>query len=138
MSYCRSQSTAWRNVAGETILIDLEAKVMYGLNETAAFVWEAIETVPDLRRIARLMSDENGCPPCDVAELERFCAELEELGLLHRAEPGETIAARPVEARPPKDTSPPAILWREEVRRLAATCAFLPGQNPLCNQVPTS
>lgn len=137
MRYLRSRDTAWRTVADETIVIDLEAKLMYGLNETAAFVWHSIETLPDLRQLARLIAEGDEVSAADLEVLERFCAELEGLGLLRRAEDHEAGAPRPVEVRRPGDSSPPRILWREEVRRLAATCAFLPGMNPLCNQVPT-
>ncbi len=130
--YRRAEHTASRAIAGETILLDLRRKVMYGLNETAAFLWQALATGEDLDRLGRLTADSEGS--IDVSVLESFCEELSALGLVRPAEPGEPSSS--VDVSPPGTLSPPRILWQEEVRQIAATCAFLPGENPICFQVP--
>ena len=49
--YQRSQQTAWRTIADETVILDLEKKQMYGLNPTGAFVWLTLEAVRDFDQL---------------------------------------------------------------------------------------
>ena len=76
-----------------------------------------------------------GSPPFGTEEIEAFLSELEALGLVQREEPEKRT---PVAIEAPAELEAPRILWQEKVEQIAATCAFLPAQNPLCNQVPVS
>ncbi len=141
--YQRSRQTAWRTIADETVLLDLEKKQMYGLNPTAAFIWQTLEATVDLDQWLRTLAA-GDAPAFGRGELEAFLNELLDLGLAQEvAEPEDRPEAA---VEPPVDTpprrgadetrAPPRILWREEVEQIAGTCAFLPAMNPLCTQVP--
>ena len=135
MRYRRARQTAWRQIAGETVLLDLEAKRMYGLNPTAAFVWQTLESMGDAHRMARAVVA-GQAPEVDFAgQIEAFLSELLDLGLVEAAEPEEP---KPVAIEPPAELETPKILWQETVEQIAASCAFFPATNPLCNQVPFS
>ena len=125
-------------VGEEMVIINLDAKIMYGLNESGAFLWQRIETVSDVDQLSALTKSSDGINPFDEAILQGFFEELEELKLLRRIEPSDVVPSLPVEVGQLEELTPPRILWSEEVRQIAATCAFLPAMNPLCNQVPFS
>ena len=129
MMYRRADHTAWRNLGDETVLVDLAANEMYGLNPTAGYVWQALEGSVDLNELAARLENVT----CE--QLKSFCSELFGLGLLVEADPvSDEAESVPV----PEESEPPALLWRESIRQAAATCAFLPAQNPLCVQAPFS
>ena len=138
MKVRRARQTAWRKIADETVLLHLEAKRMFGLSPTAAFVWQTLEVFDDLDAMLRALAG-GGDPPFDRAELEAFLRQLVELGLaLPADDEPDGPATSPTAIEPPDELEPPRILWQEEVEQIAATCAFMPGQSPLCNQVPMS
>ena len=56
MRYRRAAHTAWRTIADETVVLDLEAKRMHGLNPTAAFVWQTLEAMEDLGAMGTAMA----------------------------------------------------------------------------------
>ncbi len=136
--YQRGADTAWRTIVGETIVVHLGAKEFFGLNESGAQVWLALDGTAD----PGVLSARFGIAREDV---ESFCSELLTVGLVEVV----NEARAPMEVSPASDKSnprdsrgedadPPCIVWREEIQHVAQTCAFLPAQNPLCNQVPTS
>ncbi len=135
MTYRRAEHTAWRDLGDETVVVDLTAQRMIGLNPTAGTLWQALDGTRSLERLAEDLSLPG------LAELERFCAELEELGLLEAGAPasGEETAVAPLpaaaERQPP---TAPAVLWQEPIQQAGASCAFFPTQSPLCNQAPFS
>ncbi len=141
--YQRSRQTAWRTIADETVLLDLEKKQMYGLNPTAAFIWQTLEATDGIDEMLRALTagdagpeghQRKSSPAFGRGEIEAFLTELLDLGLAREvAEPEDRPDAA---AEPPADLEPPRILWREEVEQIAGTCAFLPAMNPLCTQVP--
>lgn len=130
----QAEHTAWRKLAGETVVLDLEGHCMFGFNETAAVVWSALVERPiPLHR--------------QTPETVEFLHRLVELGLAQVYEPGASPTAGEAELSAqgasefPEDLdfqSEPEILWQEKLEQAAATCAFLPGQNVLCGQVPFS
>lgn len=134
--YRRSSNTAWRTIVGETIVVHLDAKEFFGLNETAADVWNALDGAAD----TGALSSRFGIPPKDV---EAFFVELRGVGLVDLVEDDTASSEVARDTETPiaggmrtEGVDPPRIVWREEIRQVAATCAFLPGQNPLCVQVP--
>ena len=136
--YQRSANTAWRTIVGETIVVHLHAKEFFGLNETAADVWNALDGTADLG----VLSARFGIAPEDVAS---FCVELQELGLVVVVEEGVASSEVPPESEAliaggprTEAVDPPRIVWREEIRQVAASCAFTPALNPVCNQSPFS
>ncbi len=131
--YRRSRQTAWRTIGDETVLLDLEKKQMYGLNPTAAFVWQTLDSMPDSDAALEALRRTGVSPELERDEIETFLEELLDLGLVVEAEPGERPGA---DVEPPAELEAPKILWREEVEQIAGTCAFLPAMNPLCIQAP--
>jgi len=136
--YRRNSNTAWRTIAGETIVVHLDAKEFFGLNESAAEVWNALDGTVDLGGLAARFG-------IDPGEVAAFCAELEKLGLVEGVEEDEAPSeVSPESEMPPPDgpqtvaADPPRIVWREEIQQVAASCAFTPALNPTCNQVPFS
>ena len=131
---------------------------MYGFNASAAFVWQTLETFDDLTDMLRAMGAAGDEAAIGAGDLEAFLQELSGSGLIEQAEPEvqrphspaqrHSAARRPVGRRPadrrtpalepPTIPEPPRIVWQETVEQIAATCAFFPAQNPLCNQVPFS
>ena len=74
-------------------------------------------------------------PSFGAEELAAFCEELVGLNLLEEAEPENRV---PAAIEPLSNLEPPRILWQETLEQVAASCAFLPSQSELCNQVPSS
>lgn len=132
MRYRRARQTAWRTIADEMVLLDLERKRMVGLNPTAAFVWQTLDEMADSEAMLRALAA-GGRPAFGIRELDAFLEKLVALGLAQRGEPEKR---EPAAFEPPEDLEPPRILWQETVEQIAATCAFMPGQSELCNQVP--
>lgn len=106
---------------------------MYGLNESASFVWRTLESMADFDCMLQAMAIES--PAFGTEDIASFCDELVALNLLEATEPEERV---PAAIEPLSNLEPPRILWRETLDQVAASCAFLPAQNPLCNQVPFS
>ena len=138
MIYQRNANTAWRTIVGETIVVHLHAKEFFGLNETAADVWNALDGTADLG----VLSARFGIAPVEVAA---FCAELQELGLVEVVEEDEAPSEVSPESEKPLSggpqtggVDPPRIVWREEIRQVASSCAFTPALNPVCIQSPFS
>ncbi len=140
MKYRRARQTAWRTIAGETVLLDLAGKRMYGLSPTAAFIWLALETGTDSDRLLRAIRRGRDAD-FGSREIETFLAELAARGLAEEVRdpvPEDRDQRPEVAPEPPAELEAPAILWREEVEQIAGTCAFFPSTNPICNQAPFS
>ena len=138
LKYRIARQTAWRTIADETIVLNLASKRIFGLNKSAAFIWQTVDTMDSFDSVLEAMA--SGAPAGEslafgVEEIASFCDELVAFDLLEAADPEET---GPRSIEPPAVLEPPRILWQETLERVAASCAFFPAQNPLCNQVPFS
>lgn len=119
---------------------------MYGLNPAAAAIWELLGQDRDVAGLARVLGARQAGEIVSRDQVETFLRELLELTLVEAVEPAEDSgsAVEPTEdagpATDPPDrrdlSEPPKILWRETVEQVAASCAFFPATNPLCDQVP--
>ena len=114
-----AEHIAWREIDGETFVIDLQNKLMYGLNDTGGKVWRALEQGED--------------PPAGCAA-NGFVDEMLELGLLSGEAPQPSGDPQPSD----QDFVPPQVTWREELRSFAFSCGLLSGETPACEQVPTT
>ena len=134
MSYRRARRAAWRIIADEMVLLDLEGKRMYGLNPAAAYVWRHLDEVNDLSTLL----PENGSIGFGESEIKSFLDQLSDYGLVeHRAlDAVSNRSDRPEVLDEAVD--PPEILWQEEVEQIAGTCAMFPSTTPICNQAPFS
>lgn len=136
--YRRARQTAWRTIADETVVLDLEGKRMYGLNPAAGVVWQALDEAEDSGVLLRLIAGDRP-PTFGEPEIAAFINELVALGLAEEQQ--RTAGAGTVELpiiELPEELDPPAIAWCEDVEQIAGTCAFFPSTSPICNQVPFS
>ena len=118
---------AWRELAGETFVVDLKQRRMYGLNRAGSEVWKAICEERD---------PGNGQSGAGVGVVRRFLGELFELGLVN-VSGSETKTAGEEGTVPEVDeSSVPRVVWREDLHAFAASCGLPPGSTPTCNQVP--
>jgi hypothetical protein len=123
----QAEGIAWRRIGSETFVVDLRAKVMYGLNATGGALWQAIVDGEDLdvaiRRLA--MADGAQLPEKAVAAaVATFTAELVELGLAQIDVRTERAAAQPIEEI--EGFEAPQIMWCEEMVAYAQqnSCLF--------------
>lgn len=110
---------AWREIDGETCVVDLKRKTMYGLNPSASRVWQSLETGQPVTG-----------PGAPDAPVGRFLDELEALGLVTRDDSAAGAAAELPEATADLDPAmPPQILWQEEIRSFGQSCQLVPGND---------
>lgn len=81
----RADRTAWQTFDGRVVVLDIPSRTMFGLNPTAAQVWQQLDGERDLDAIAHTLADNHQLAhervSCDViafAEqlLARGCVEL--------------------------------------------------------------
>ncbi len=114
---------AWRQIGVETIVVDLEAKEMFGLSPSAGRLWQ------DLDQLGLELSQ------CDQ-DRRALIEQLVELGLVKPADSSGEVSPQLFEQHSAEEEL--AVVWREALEQVAATCAFLPGQSALCNTAPFS
>ena len=124
MKLRRTEDVAWRWIDREMVMVHLMRHRMYALNEAGGRIWETMEVPLEDDRLAQLLGD-----PAVTA----FLADLAAEGLVESDSPLPASSAPPLA---PAALPPPRIEWREEVRRFAGQCAFLPAGGPICNQNP--
>ncbi len=120
MQLKRAEGLAWRKLGDETIVINLEKKMMYGLNAEAGELWEALEAGLDLNADSRA-ADES---------VTVFISDLLAEGLASGDVPPST--------GPVSSASGPRLLWKEEVQQFAGGCGFQAGQGGICDNAPLS
>lgn len=128
MSLQLAGHVAWRELAGETFVIDLEARRMFGLNGAGGRVWRAISESRDPSSVV----------DASVAgSVGGFVSELLDLGLVVDGDsasplslPGEVFDGGDAVADPPQ------VVWQEELHVFAASCAENPAVTPVCGSVP--
>ncbi|NOT61630.1 MAG: PqqD family protein [Acidobacteria bacterium] len=68
----------------ESVLIDVQAKQYYQLNETATLIWRALERGLDQTQIAAALRERFDATPAQAAaSVRRWLNELRECRLLH-------------------------------------------------------
>ena len=81
----RADRTAWQSFDGRVVVLDIPSRTMFGLNPTAALVWQQLDGERNLDSIAQTLADNHQLTharvSCDViafAEqlLARGCVEL--------------------------------------------------------------
>jgi hypothetical protein len=83
-----SEQVVIRELAGESVILDLKSGSYFGLNGVGTRAWGLMATGGSLREVHDALSDEFDAPPSAIqVELLRFAAELCEHGLCRLAEP---------------------------------------------------
>ncbi|MCA1641930.1 MAG: PqqD family protein [Acidobacteria bacterium] len=71
---------------GEAVLVDMNARRYYTLNETAIFVWQRLEKNTSAEEIARELADTyDVTPERAAASVQKLLAELSQRNLLTSA-----------------------------------------------------
>lgn len=79
----------FRQLGGETILVQLDSNEIFRLNETGARVWEVLSKQHDLAAIVTLVAEEYDVEPEELTrELEALIASLVGAGILIAGEDG--------------------------------------------------
>lgn len=84
MIYARDPGVPHQKLDEETIVVDPRSREVHLLNETAARIWELLETSSSVDELVEALSDEyEGAPPEELRrEVEAFLADLSARGLL--------------------------------------------------------
>jgi PqqD family protein of HPr-rel-A system len=83
-SFHRDLSLPFQRMDEETIVVDPRSREVHLLNETAARIWDLLETPASLDELCEALSDEyeGATPEALRAEVEGFLADLGGKGLL--------------------------------------------------------
>lgn len=85
--YTASRDVLAAHLEGEAVLLNMESKDYFRLNDTAAWVWKCLERGMDRSALlASLLERYEVDPAAAEAELDRLLAELADRGLIS-AEP---------------------------------------------------
>jgi hypothetical protein len=72
-----------RELAGESVLLDLESEAYFGLDEVGTQMWEALTVQPSVDAALRALLQTYDVPPNELRDdLERFVGELAQAGLV--------------------------------------------------------
>ena len=127
---------AWREIDGETFVIDLRSRKMYGLNASGGQAWRGLEHGQQVDSIVQELLP-SGSADCAVGvshAVESFFGELQQLGLVTSEQ-----SLRPDQDTPSVDGFvPPQVVWQEELRSFGFSCALQAGQSPACTAGPTT
>ncbi len=83
MKYLPGSDVLVAHLAGEAVLLDLRDKNYYRLNETAAFVWKAIENGSRRDEILTQIADEFEVAERDACrEVDRLLSDFADRGLI--------------------------------------------------------
>ncbi len=82
-NYHKNHSVTCTELEGSAILLDLDTKYYYNLNETGVLIWQLIDGVRGAVDIAEKLSNEYDVAPVDaMASVQRLLGELEKNGLI--------------------------------------------------------
>jgi len=83
-TFQREDALPFQRLDEETIVVDPRSREVHLLNETAARIWELLETSSSVDELVEALSDEyEGAPPEELRrEVEAFLADLSARGLL--------------------------------------------------------
>lgn len=126
--YERPDHVAWRCLGEETVLVDLRANTIVALNASGGLIWAALSEPLGVDALVELTGSEAGAVAC-------FLGDMVRRGLLTPVA-GRGVSASAASGLGP-GSGPPAVIWTEELHSFAAaSCALLPDQSDICNQVP--
>lgn len=74
---------AWQTIAGETVLLDVDGRQLYGVSEVAARVWQLCDGVRTVADIAALVAEEYDTDArTALSDVRAFVGELVAAGAL--------------------------------------------------------
>ncbi len=79
----KNPKTAWRTIAGEGVLLNLDTKILRGLNPVGARVWELIDGQRSVEAISQeIVSEFKIDPARALADVGKFVEDLLTRGLV--------------------------------------------------------
>ncbi len=79
----RAPNASWRDVGGETVILDTRGRMLRGLNATGGAAWELADGNRSILEIAREIAKTTGADEARVqADVVAFCEKLRVAGLL--------------------------------------------------------
>lgn len=133
---CRAPHVAWRRIADDTVLLDLKRKHIYALNETAGYFWHALNGHRQVDELLQLIGP--SAPEKLEGQLIDFLDELMNLKLVASG-PDNVGSETTLKLEKPSTILPPSVVWQEEMKTaIGFSCAFLPGENSVCDTGPYS
>lgn len=73
----KSPKTAWRTIAGEGVILDLDSKMLRGLNPVGTRIWELIDGQRSAEEIGEQIAGEFEVDPARArADVQAFVHEL--------------------------------------------------------------
>lgn len=73
----KSSKTAWRTIAGEGVILDLDSKMLRGLNPVGARIWELVDGERSVEEIGEQIAKEFDVDPSRAqADVEAFVNDL--------------------------------------------------------------
>lgn len=73
----KSLKTAWRTIAGEGVILDLDSKMLRGLNPVGTRIWELIDGQRSADEIGEQIAGEFDVDPAQArADVQAFVREL--------------------------------------------------------------
>ncbi|MFC1679186.1 PqqD family protein [Elusimicrobiota bacterium] len=81
-----SKHVAWRKVAGEAVILDVDTAVYYSMGGVGLRIWELIGRKTPASKIVRVLSDEYEAPRSRIeGDLERLVRKLKREKLVEAA-----------------------------------------------------
>ena len=135
MTYRRANHLAWRALGEETLVVDLRANRMFGLNETGGLVWQALEESGEPAYLAASLGLSGGEIERALMLIEAFLAELHSADLVEATATSEPPSRHSVQIQVVDGTFvPPAIVFREEIRNFGQSTSQICFGDPSCDQ----
>ena len=127
MKVVHTRDVAWRRIGDDFVVLDLAHKLILDFNSSAGLIWSLLTEPRDIHSLTSSVDESL------ETEITRFVEDLIERGLLVETNDHAVPCEWPLLA------GKPAITWHEPMQQgPKGTCAFLPSQNPICDQVPFS
>ena len=124
---------AWREIDGETVLVNLQRSLMVAVNRPGGLLWRAIREGADLDAAARALTP--GSPEEGSRRAGEFLSQLERFGLVEVEDGPPATGGGSPRSVPPASSDSPRVLWHEDLRSFvqqAASCGRLPSQGGQC------
>ena len=82
-----SEQVNWRDIKGETVILNIESGVFYTLNEVGRSIWEMVTNGHNFESITQTLSERfEVSPEISRADAEKFLRRLMDEGILKMSE----------------------------------------------------
>ncbi len=142
MGLRRAAHVAWRRVGDETVLIHLETKRIYVLNQSGGFFWHSLDGAQESREFLDGLSLEEPLPGDAAKQLDVFFDQLESADLVDAAHASSDTSSKGSKGSkggngyPLPSFVPPEMVWEEQLRNFGQSCGNIGGAGGACFSAP--